>query len=303
MTIARRRPDGTRGALDDPVRDGGRGDRDAARSDQAASTCVDYTSVAEAYNRTRTVASNVLAAWRAALAPYFDPTVDNVLDVGAGTGQFATPLAHWFSVDVVALEPTFAMRRFAETARQHPNVRYLAARCEEIPVATASIDRAWLSAVVHHFTDLGLAAAELGRVVKPGGLVLIRGFFRDLPLALRFSVFPGIERSAAAFPSTRHVTDTLARRGVRLVTQVDVIEEHVLASGWESQLRELRSADSLLRPLSDAEFESGVAYLRALPTDAPGAQCHRVTLRLLVYQVTPKSLPRGSRPQASWTSR
>lgn len=220
---------------------------------------VDYESAADAYRRTRTVPVSVLAAWRDALAPFFGDPVSVVADIGAGTGQFAGPLARWFGVTVVALEPSAGMRRATRTVGGDPAVCYVAARGETIPLAAASADRAWLSAVVHHLDDVDVAASEVARVVRPGGLVLIRGFFRDLPLAPLFAAFPGIERSVRAFPSTARVTDAFAANGVGLVTQRDVIEAHEVTESWEANLRAMRSADSLLRPLSDAEFEAGIA--------------------------------------------
>jgi ubiquinone/menaquinone biosynthesis C-methylase UbiE len=266
-------------------------------SDREATERVDYDSAAEAYSRTRTLAPNVLETWHDVLAPYFHPGVSTLLDVGAGTGQFARPLAQWFGVDVVALEPSSAMRRVGQHATRETRVCYLAGRCETVALTTASIDRAWLSAVVHHLTDLDLAASELRRVVKPGGLVLLRGFFRDVPLAPHLSAFPGIERSVSVFPSTQHVIDRLALHGMHLVTQFDVEEAHDLATAsWESTLRELRVVDTMLRPLSDAEFEAGITSLRSVLASDQAAHTHRVTLRLVVCEVVSGSTRAGPAP-------
>jgi ubiquinone/menaquinone biosynthesis C-methylase UbiE len=260
--------------VDEPIGVGHQGNPDGKR--------VDYDAVAETYARTRTLAPNVLAAWEGAVAGYFDDAAGRVLDVGAGTGQFANALTRWFGVEVVALEPSAAMRHVARRAGQDPRIRFVAGYCEAIPLATASVDRAWLSAVIHHFTDLDLAVGELRRVVQPGGLLLVRGFFADVPLAPRFAVFPGIDRSVAAFPSTRHVADVFARHGIHVLSHTDVVEVHDVPSrSWESRLRALRCADSLLGRLTDAEFESGIASLRALPPNDPEADAHPVTLRLL----------------------
>jgi ubiquinone/menaquinone biosynthesis C-methylase UbiE len=45
-----------------------------------------------------------------------------VLDVGAGTGQFAAAIAGWFGVRVVAVEPSSGMRGQAALAHPHPGV-------------------------------------------------------------------------------------------------------------------------------------------------------------------------------------
>jgi ubiquinone/menaquinone biosynthesis C-methylase UbiE len=266
-------------AADDGIRAGAHGGR------RGAPRRVDYEFAADAYLRTRTVPASVLAAWRAALTPFFGDEVSVLADVGAGTGQFADPLAQWFGVTVVALEPSAGMRRVAKTVSQDAAVRYVAGRGEAIPLSAASVDRAWLSAVVHHLDDVDVAASEVVRVVRPGGLVLIRGFFQDLPVPPLFAAFPGIERTVRAFPSTAQVTDAFAANGIGVVTQRDVVEVHEVTESWEANLRTLRSVDSLLRPLSDAEFEAGIASLRAASAGRLPADAHRVTMRLVVCRV------------------
>jgi ubiquinone/menaquinone biosynthesis C-methylase UbiE len=238
---------------------------------------VDYDSAASAYRRTRTLAHSVLDVWRAALAPYFEGPA-HVIDIGAGTGQFSARLADWFRVQVVALEPSRGMQN---AASGDDHLRFVAGRGEALPFAAQSFDRAWLSAVVHHFTDLDGAMREVRRVLAPSGLVLVRGFFRDVDPPSLFALFRGLNRSAAAFRSTAAVLEILAAHSFRLVAVSDVVEVHDVASPWEERLRQLRTADSLLRPLTDNEFETGIASLRGhLRTDAVLEQ--RVTLRLLV---------------------
>jgi SAM-dependent methyltransferase len=242
---------------------------------------VDYDRAADSYRRTRSVAPAVLEVWRTALAPYFVPAAERVVDVGAGTGQFAGPIADWFGVRVVAIEPSSGMRH---AAGNHEGVDFLAGRGEALPLATRSVDRAWLSAVVHHFADLEVAVSELRRVLTRGGLVLIRGFFSDLEPPPWFAAFPGIERSVAAFPSSRAVTDGLEAQGMPPIATTDIVEVHDVPNPWEERLRELRSVDSLLRPLSDAEFESGIASLRRTLVSDVAVLEHHAILRLLVAQ-------------------
>jgi SAM-dependent methyltransferase len=242
---------------------------------------VDYDGAAPGYRRTRTVAPAVLDIWRRALAPYFDRSVRRVVDIGAGTGQFAGPIADWFDTDVVAVEPSSGMRR---AAARHARVGFVAGRGEALPLMSRSVDRAWLSAVVHHFTDLASAIGEVRRVLIPRGRVLIRGFFSDVDPPPLFAAFPGIDRSTAAFPSSGNVADALGAAGMKVLATGDIVEAHDVPNPWESRLRELRSVDSLLRPLTDQEFEAGIDTLaRQLPCDVT-TLTHRATLRLLVAE-------------------
>lgn len=203
------------------------------------------------------------------------------MDVGAGTGQFSGVISDWFDVDTFAVEPSQGMR---QAATDHRRVRFVAGRGEALPLATHSVHRAWLSAVVHHLADLDATVTELRRVLVPGGLVLIRGFFSDLDPPSWFAEFPGIERAVAGFPSTPRVENALTTHGMRVIATSDVTEAHEVRNPWEPRLRQLRTVDSLLRSLTDDEFEAGVAALaKRLPGDG-AVLTHRVGLRLLVSQ-------------------
>jgi SAM-dependent methyltransferase len=62
-----------------------------------------------------------------------------VLDLGAGTGTWATTLASWCGISVVAVEPSAAMR----ARSRWPGM--LAGHATALPLAPATMDGAWLS--------------------------------------------------------------------------------------------------------------------------------------------------------------
>ena len=105
---------------------------------------------------------------------------DRVLDVGSGTGSgvlfFAPRVA-----SVVALDGTQAMLDVAqEKADRHgiSNVEFVCANALEIPYDDASFDLVVSLNFVHLFVPKGLElqgrfVAEMGRVVKPGGAVVV----------------------------------------------------------------------------------------------------------------------------------
>src|SRR6187200_2257090 len=92
-----------------------------------------------------------------------------VLELGAGTGLVSRALVD-AGLDVVALEPLAAMR--AQLERAIGAERVLAGRAEAIPLADGSVDGAVASDAFHWF-DGPRAAAELHRVVRPGGGVVV----------------------------------------------------------------------------------------------------------------------------------
>ena len=100
-----------------------------------------------------------------------------VLDIGAGMGAAAFEAVKRDGVTVVTVEPTTFMRTIFKarvaTRRLGPRVAVLNAAAQRLPVPSGSIDRAWMINVVHHIADLAAASAELARVTKPGGRILI----------------------------------------------------------------------------------------------------------------------------------
>jgi SAM-dependent methyltransferase len=95
------------------------------------------------------------------------------IDVGTGTGLSAVAAAD-LADHVVAIDASAAMLR---TARCLPGVRYLVAAAERIPVRDGAADLATVGGAFHWF-DQAAALAELARVLRPGGyLVVYSDFF------------------------------------------------------------------------------------------------------------------------------
>jgi SAM-dependent methyltransferase len=105
-----------------------------------------------------------LVAQAAALAPGA-----RILDVGAGTGMLARPFAA-AGYDVVGVEPLAELR--AVLAGELGPARALEGTAEAIPLADGSVAAAVCGDAFHWF-DGDAAAAELHRVLAPGGLVLV----------------------------------------------------------------------------------------------------------------------------------
>lgn len=90
-----------------------------------------------------------------------------VIDLGAGTGKLTTTLLG-LGVEVVAVEPDPAM--LSELRRSLPHVRALPGKAEAIPLPDASVD-AVLAGNAMHWFNLEVAAPEISRVLRPGGVL------------------------------------------------------------------------------------------------------------------------------------
>jgi SAM-dependent methyltransferase len=94
---------------------------------------------------------------------------DRVADLGAGTGKLTAALVG-AGLDVIAVEPLDGMRE--RLAAALPGVKALAATAERLPLADGSL-AACFSADAFHWFDPDAAAAELHRVLRPGGGVAL----------------------------------------------------------------------------------------------------------------------------------
>jgi ubiquinone/menaquinone biosynthesis C-methylase UbiE len=245
-------------------------------------TDIDYDRAAAAYRSGRTLPPDILAAWRQAVVPHVGAG-GRVLDVGAGTGQFLRPLAEWLDARVVGVEPSAGMRAQALSVVDGRTTALVAGRAEALPLSPASVDVAWLSAVIHQFGDLSRAVDELRRVVRPGGRVLVRGFLSDTPLTGLFARFPGSERSAATFPSSASVFAAFERGGFTAVAAGNVVESWRFdVEQWRERVRALRHVDSWLRPLTDDEIAAGLAAVEQLADDSSAPLVSETQLSLLV---------------------
>ncbi len=92
-----------------------------------------------------------------------------VLDLAAGTGKLTRRLLE-LTRDVIAVEPLAEMR--AELERIVPGVRSLAGTAEAIPLDDGSVDVVTVAQAFHWF-DAPAALAEIARVLRPGGWVLL----------------------------------------------------------------------------------------------------------------------------------
>ena len=96
---------------------------------------------------------------------------ERVLDVGAGTGAFAFAIAPRVR-EVVALEIDEGMAAQAR-ADAPPNVEVVVGDGEHLPFEDFSFDLSATLRTLHHTKRPELLVAELVRVTKPGGTILV----------------------------------------------------------------------------------------------------------------------------------
>jgi ubiquinone/menaquinone biosynthesis C-methylase UbiE len=219
---------------------------------------------ANAYKAVREVPRDGLSEWREAVRRHLDPSPDMTLvDIGAGTGQFALAFSEWFGLSIAAVEPSAGMRdQIPETTA----IRVFEGDAGALPLPNDSADAAWLSLVIHHIPDLTVAAREIRRVLRAGAPVLIRqGFPGRLDGIELVRWFPETARMVETYPSVAAVCDAFAAAGFRRETLESVRETYSTNGSLVDlveQLDTLRDADTTMRTLTEDEFGRGKERLR-----------------------------------------
>jgi SAM-dependent methyltransferase len=222
---------------------------------------------ADAFKAVREVPRNGLSEWREAIRRHLRPAPGMTLvDIGAGTGQFASAFSDWFGLSVVAVEPSAAMR---DQIPRTPAIRVVEGDATALPLPDESADAAWLSLVIHHVPDLEAAAREIRRVLRPGAPVLIRqGFSANDGIEI-VRWFPETARTIETFPSLEETCEVFAAAGLRREAYEQVRETYPASlADLLGQVDTFRQADTTMRHLTEEEFRRGKERLRLAVQDA-----------------------------------
>ena len=217
---------------------------------------------AAAFKAVREVPRDGLSEWREAVRRHLRPWPGMTLvDIGAGTGAFAAAFSDWFDLSVLAVEPSAAMR---DQIPRTPAVQVLEGHASALPLPDQSADAAWLSLVIHHISDLGVAANEIRRVLRPRAPVLIRqGFPGRVDRVELVRWFPETARTVDTYPSVDDTCTAFATVGFHQATIEQVRETYSISlAEFLDQVETFRESDTTMRNLSDAEFFRGKERLR-----------------------------------------
>jgi ArsR family transcriptional regulator len=129
--------------------------------------------------------SDVAAEWDRVRGELFGETSDLQLlpalldpevvvgDLGCGSGRIAATVAP-YARSVVAVDSSPEMLEVARARLAgFGNVEVVQGRIEELPLAPASLDLALVVHLLHHVVDPTAALAEVARVLRPGGRVVV----------------------------------------------------------------------------------------------------------------------------------
>ena len=134
-----------------------------------------FDGIAKRYDLMNDVAAlGQVGMWRELMVEALEITPgDKVLDLAAGTGTSSTAIAGT-GARVVAAD--FSLGMMAEGRRRGAPVPFVGADAQHLPLATDSFDAAVISFGLRNVQDPRAGLAEMTRVVRPGGRVVVCEF-------------------------------------------------------------------------------------------------------------------------------
>jgi demethylmenaquinone methyltransferase / 2-methoxy-6-polyprenyl-1,4-benzoquinol methylase len=176
---------------------------------------------------------------------------DSALDVACGTGDLAIELARRVGAGGAVIGSDFSEEMLERARCKAPAIAWEWANALELPYATGRFDAATVGFGARNFSDLDRGLAEMARVVKPGGRVVVLEITtpRRPPLSTFYSVWfdrivPLIGRltgedeaytylpsSVKRFPGPEGLAAAMERAGLRgirwILTAGGIIALHV----------------------------------------------------------------------------
>lgn len=145
-----------------------------------------FDRAADFYDRTRALPPETQAAVTALLAGQLRG-VERVLELGVGTGRMALPLVP-HGIELIGVDLSEPMlRRLSENAGGVAPFPLVRADGIGLPLRAGSVGAAFLCHVLHLIPRWRDVVAELVRVVRPGGVLLVDMGWRPTAVSLEIS--------------------------------------------------------------------------------------------------------------------
>jgi SAM-dependent methyltransferase len=193
------------------------------------SDSIRFDTAADHYDRTRAISDEAMGRTISLLISELRDR-GRVLEVGVGTGLLALRL-HEFEIPVSGLDLSAPMlAKLVEKAGGIPPFPLVRADATGMPFADRAFGAAYLRWVLHLIPDWRAALAEMARVVRPGGVLLVSlGAFDKVGRAIRarFSEITGLSTDPVGLMWGNHdeLDGELERLGLRLRVLPAIPEE------------------------------------------------------------------------------
>jgi demethylmenaquinone methyltransferase / 2-methoxy-6-polyprenyl-1,4-benzoquinol methylase len=172
-------------------------------------------------------------AWRKATTAAIDPQPGmKILDLAAGTGSSSAPLAAG-GADVIPAD--FSEGMLAAGRKARPHLAFTKADALNLPFADGEFDVATISFGLRNTQNTARALAEMLRVVKPGGELVVCEFssptfapFRTIYTNYLMKALPAIARRSSSNPDAY----IYLAESIRAWPNQGALAAEITAAGW-----------------------------------------------------------------------
>lgn len=171
--------------------------------------------------------------WRRVVAAAMEVKAgQKILDLAAGTGRSSEPYAD-AGANVVACD--FSVGMLEEGRRRRPDIEFVPGDATNLPFADNSFDAATISFGLRNVNEPHMALAEMLRVTKPGGRLVIAEFsypvfslWRTLYTQYLMRALPVV----AAKISSNHAAYDYLAESIREWPDQDLLAQWLYDAGW-----------------------------------------------------------------------
>jgi demethylmenaquinone methyltransferase / 2-methoxy-6-polyprenyl-1,4-benzoquinol methylase len=193
-----------------------------------------FDAVAARYDLTNDVLSlGQTRLWRRAVARAVDAQPGSrVLDLAAGTGSSSLPFAT-AGAFVVPCDFSLGMLRVAKLA--HRELSFVGGDALRLPFADASFDAVTISFGLRNVSDTDAALAEMARVTRPGGRLVVCEFshptwrpFRTVYSRYLMAALPSVARRVSSNPDAY----VYLAESIQAWPDQPALAQRIGAAGW-----------------------------------------------------------------------
>jgi len=225
----------------------------------------DYGDISDVYDDARRPNAPHVAWWVAKLAAEGNlGKGKRLIELGCGTGRWTTLLAKRTGCEAVGLDRSREMLDKARAKDQDGRVTWVEGNCEDLTLETESFDCALMSLVIHHLDDHATVLANVLRLLRPGGVCLIRqATLEQIVDGPWFRFFPEIVTiDRKRVPFRCEIEHWMKSAGFNPV-RVDVFKQRSYETNMQLLEEFQKRVTSSLRMISDGAYEAGMARLMA----------------------------------------
>lgn len=223
----------------------------------------DYSSIAATYDAGRQLPDGTIRQWVSLIRDRGKISPGSLcMDLGCGTGRFTIPFAEMTGAHVVGVDLSAEMLGEALPKPGADRVWWVRSDAQQLAFRSGALQCVFMSLVLHHVDDAQRVMGECCRILRAGGVCLVRTTGHDdmegMPVYRFFPRIADIDRNR--LPEIGVIENSMRRAGFQTAGHEKVVQR--LVNSADAYLDKMRRKNiSALTLLSEDEFSEGMARL------------------------------------------